>query len=106
MPIIEIKGKRVEVDENGYLVNADDWSRDISEHFASEEGIKKLTDDHWKLINYMRNTYNKTGFPPVPIEACKRTGLNRDCVQDLLSISIRRAYRIAGLPQIITGDVG
>ncbi len=43
----------VEVDENGYLVNMDDWSEELAKEIAKEIGIE-LTEDHMKVIRYIR----------------------------------------------------
>ena len=38
MPI-EVDGKTVETTENGFLVNAEDWSEAVGQAIADDEGI-------------------------------------------------------------------
>lgn len=52
----EINGKTIEHNEGGYLVNIEDWTKDVAEHLAEEEGLS-LTDKHWDLINYLRDEF-------------------------------------------------
>ena len=49
---IEVNGKQIEVDEEGYLSDLSQWEKDIAEVMAKEDGIK-LEEDHWetKLAN-------------------------------------------------------
>ena len=56
---IEVKGKIIETDEQGYLVNLDDWSEEFVERIAEQDGIE-LYDDHWGLILYFRDYYEET----------------------------------------------
>ena len=57
MPQLEIAGKTYEVDEDGFLQELDKWSKDFAQGYANVEGIEgTLTEDHWKLIEYIRTT--------------------------------------------------
>lgn len=49
-----INGKAVEVNAEGFLVNATDWSKEFAEAVAKEEGLEQLTDAHWKVIEFSR----------------------------------------------------
>lgn len=40
----------------GYLINLDDWSEEVSEAIASQDGIA-LKDEHMGLIDYCRDYY-------------------------------------------------
>jgi len=54
MPFIEVKETKIEVNEEGFLANHEDWAKEVAELLAKEEeGIKNLTDDHWAVINYI-----------------------------------------------------
>ena len=57
MPI-EVNGKSLEVDEEGYLSNLNDWEKDVAEIMAKEDGID-LGDDHWEIINFLREYYEE-----------------------------------------------
>lgn len=53
---IEVNGKSVETTDSGFLVNQEDWDKDVAEVIAAEESIT-LTDKHWDLINYLREEF-------------------------------------------------
>ena len=43
----------VERTENGYLVNASDWTEEIAAELFAEEEID-ATDKHWDIVRYVR----------------------------------------------------
>ncbi len=56
----EVNGKTIEADENGYLVNIDDWTEDVGRAIAAAEDVE-LTDKAWDVINYLRDEYINNG---------------------------------------------
>lgn len=48
-----LAGKTVQVTDEGYLVNASDWSKDLAAEMAKEMGIE-LTDKHFAVLEYLR----------------------------------------------------
>lgn len=46
-------GKTLEVTNEGYLVNASEWNREIAAEMAKEEGIE-LTAKHYEVLEYLR----------------------------------------------------
>jgi tRNA 2-thiouridine synthesizing protein E len=51
-----IAGNTVQVNEEGYLTNLDEWNREIGEAIAQEAGVT-MTDDHWKVIDFLQEQY-------------------------------------------------
>ncbi|MDD4108010.1 MAG: TusE/DsrC/DsvC family sulfur relay protein [Prolixibacteraceae bacterium] len=49
-------GKTVEVTAEGYLVNSDEWSKEIAVEMAKEDGLE-LTDKHFEVLEYLRKEY-------------------------------------------------
>ncbi len=47
-------------DAEGYLVDPADWTEDFAEKVARSEGIE-LTDEHWKVIRFMRGWLDQHG---------------------------------------------
>jgi len=64
MPYIEFKGKQIEIDEDGYLKNLDDWTPELSEYMAQQDGLT-LTEQHWEVINFLRDYYQKYQIAPM-----------------------------------------
>jgi len=60
---LEVNGRVIPTDEQGYLHDFDDWSEEVAEALASRDGIK-LYDDHWGLILYFRDYYRTTSCRP------------------------------------------
>ena len=60
----EIAGKTVEIDGEGFMVNPNDWTKDMAPVLAQEEGIDELTEQHWKVIEFSRNDFAKKGEAP------------------------------------------
>lgn len=48
-----LAGKTVEVTDEGYLVNREDWTKEIAIEIAKEQGIE-LTEKHFEVIEYLR----------------------------------------------------
>lgn len=64
MPTMELAGKQVEVDEDGYMTNLDDWTKDMATAMAQKDGIT-LSDSHWEIINFLRDYYQKYQIAPM-----------------------------------------
>ncbi|MBI3429016.1 MAG: TusE/DsrC/DsvC family sulfur relay protein [Actinobacteria bacterium] len=60
MPIIEIAGRQVNVNEEGFLTEYDEWSEEIAKALAAQIEID-LTDEHWKAIKFLREDYKTEG---------------------------------------------
>ncbi len=58
-----VKGKVVETNEQGFLLNLNDWSEEFAAALAEHEGIT-LYVDHWELIWYFRDYYAETQSTP------------------------------------------
>ena len=64
MAVKTIAGAQVNVSEEGYLEDMDQWNESIAKEIADEIGIE-LTDKHFEVLNYLRE---KTGA------GCRREG--------------------------------
>ena len=100
MPIFEVAGKQYEVDEDGFLENPEVWNQDVACDFASSEGVTELTENHWKVINYLRNYYLQFGIAPMIRKLCKETGFKLNEIYALFpSGPAKGACKLAGLPK-------
>jgi dissimilatory sulfite reductase related protein len=57
----KVKGVTYEVNEEGYLLEPEKWSKDYAVEIAKEEGIDPLTDAHWKVIDFSRQSASTSG---------------------------------------------
>ncbi len=104
--ILSFQGKDIPVDENGHLVNSDDWSEALANHFATLDGIN-LSKKHWRVIRFIREYYLRYKTVPMPKVIIK--GLNKKEGAELYTIRslytlfpnspMRRACRYSGIPQ-------
>lgn len=100
MPYINVKGQQIEVDEDGFLVDPEMWSADVVAAFAAVEDIAELTEDHWKVINYLRDYYKQFGIAPMIRKLCKETGFSLKQIYELFpSGPAKGACKLAGLPK-------
>ena len=53
-----IAGKVINVNEEGYLTNMDEWTEDIAREMAKEDSID-LTPRHFDVLNYLRDQQRK-----------------------------------------------
>ncbi len=56
-----IAGLTVAVDAEGFLQQPEQWTKEIAEQIARDQGITGLTERHWAVIEYMRSRYLETG---------------------------------------------
>ena len=106
MPNIDFKGKQIEVDDDGYIINLDDWSPELAEQFASEDGVT-LTEAHWEVINFLRDYYQKYQIAPMikilVKELGKAMGKEKGNTKYLYELypagPAKQACRYAGLPK-------
>lgn len=101
MPIIEGKGKKLEVNEEGFLVNPKQWDKEVAELLAEEEeGIQELTEDHWAVIDYIRHYYLEKNLAPMVRKVCRTTGFQLRYIYELFpSGPAKGACKVAGLPK-------
>jgi tRNA 2-thiouridine synthesizing protein E len=51
-------GQSVEVNDEGYMEDASQWTKEIAAEMAKEEGID-LTDKHYEVLEFLRNANEK-----------------------------------------------
>lgn len=100
MSAIEIDGQQIEVDEDGFIQEPDKWSEALAAAIAVTEDVPELTDDHWKVINYLRDYYQQFGIAPMIRKLCKETGYPLKEIYEMFpSGPAKGACKIAGLPK-------
>ena len=106
MSTIEVNGKTYETDEEGYLVNLTDWDVDVANYIAKTENID-MTDQHWEVINFLREYYNEYQIAPAVRVLTKVIGKqlgpekgNSQYLYELFPYGpAKQACKIAGLPK-------
>lgn len=92
----------LERDVDGYLMNIDDWSVNVAEQLAREEGIEELTARHWKLIAAIRFHYERYGESPGCHDILIESGFTKKDMYELFPpFGYKSAYKVARLPKPI-----
>jgi TusE/DsrC/DsvC family sulfur relay protein len=93
--------KTIEVNEDGFLVHPEEWDRKVAEILArEEEGIENLTDEHWAVIDYIRQYYLENSNAPMVRSLCKATQFSLKRIYELFpSGPAKGACKLAGLPK-------
>ena len=101
MPFLNFNGKQLAVNEEGFLADPDEWNQEVAAFLAKEEeGIDALNDNHWSVINFIREYYLEKNLAPMVRLICKTTGLKLREIYDLFpSGPAKGAAKLAGLPK-------
>ncbi len=102
----ECNGVTIETDEEGYITDISLWSRELAIRIAEEENIE-MDDDHWEVVNFLRNYYEEYQIAPavrVLTKAIKKTlGVEKGNSKYLYELfpygPAKQACKIAGLPK-------
>ncbi len=84
-------------DEDGFLIDASQWTESLAVQIAELDGLEPLTDSHWRVIHHIRERYFRVGGLPAMRLVCRATGLARGDIHRLFG-GCRAIWRIAGLP--------
>ena len=88
------------LDEDGFMKAMSGWSRSMAVELAEKNEIGPLTEDHWKVIEYVKSYFEKCGTGPPVVKIGKNTGLKAGEICRLFPCGVvRGAYRLAGLPR-------
>lgn len=97
MATMTVSGQAIEVNDEGFLVNPDDWNEEVAKSLAETEDIT-LTDEHWKVLNFMRDDFKANGKVPT-IRRMKTAGgvPVKDIYRLFPNGPAKKAAKIAGL---------
>lgn len=63
MTSLEVAGKTIPVDKEGYLKDLADWDEVVAEAIASAENVT-LTEAHWEIIQLLKRFYEQFEHAP------------------------------------------
>ena len=91
----------VQTDDEGYLVDPDQWSETVAEALARKENIV-LTDAHWAVIRFVRENFAERRIIPdarfVLKHLAETRGLDRNALFRLFPYGyVKQACKIAGM---------
>ncbi len=95
----QIAGKTINVTEEGYLTDQSQWTKEVAQAIAVEEGIT-LTDAHWKVIDFLKKDFAATGTLASMRRINKTGGIpTKDLYELFPDGPLKKAARISGLPK-------
>ena len=102
----ELNGVTYETDEDGYLVNLDQWNKDVGEYLAKSESLE-MSDAHWEVVNFLREYYEEYKIAPMirilTKAIAKKLGADKGNTKYLYELypggPAKQACKIAGLPK-------
>ena len=98
MPTREIAGKTVQVNDEGFMTNPAEWNKDIAAVIAAEENIAELTPEHWKVIDFCRQSAVTSGKAPTLRTITTGTGITTKEMFTLFPKGpAKKVARISGL---------
>jgi len=88
----------VKFNTEGYMADANAWTREIALELATLEGIDALTEAHWKIIDFCRQTGLSSGKAPTLRQITTGTGIS---TKELFALypkgPAKKVAKIAGL---------
>ncbi len=68
--------ENITVNDEGFMTDPNEWTKEIAEAIAKQEGIETLTEDHWKIIDFCRQAGEESGSAPTLRQITTGTGLS------------------------------
>ena len=88
------------LDEEGFLTSAHNWTREVAQRLADQKMPDGLNEDHWKVVNYMRQYFIEYGSVPPVRKLSRDTGISLRELNRLFPEGLTKgACRIAGIPR-------
>lgn len=96
----------IPTDNDGFLVNLEDWSPEVANDIAMKEGIA-LSEAHWEVLNALRDFYHEFDLSPAmrPLTRYLKANLGPDKATSIYLLTLfpgspaKIAAKIAGLPR-------
>ncbi|WP_181298569.1 TusE/DsrC/DsvC family sulfur relay protein [Pseudomonas sp. Q2-TVG4-2] len=74
MNALMVNGTDVAVDQEGFLIDLDDWSEPVAEALAEAAGLA-LDTEHWEILHLLREFYREFQLSPATRPLIKYTAL-------------------------------
>jgi tRNA 2-thiouridine synthesizing protein E len=93
-----IAGRTVQVNDEGFMTDPFEWTREIAVELARDEGIDPLTEAHWKVVEFCRQSAKDSGRAPTLRQITTGTGVT---TKDLFALypkgPAKKVAKISGL---------
>ena len=91
--------KTYQVDTEEFLADFNEWDENFARGMAPKAGIVSgLSEDHWKIIHFIRDGFKETGKCPLVYETCRVNRLHLQELKNLFPAGyLRGACKLAGV---------
>ena len=93
-----LAGVNVDVNDEGYMTDSSQWTKEVAEAIAAEEGVS-LTEKHFEVLDFIRNKVADGATLTI-------RGINKSGVVDAKSFyqmfpgaPLKKSTKIAGVPK-------
>lgn len=97
-----INSKNIHTNEEGYLTDFNEWTADVAETIAQEEGVGTLTPKHWDIIKYLQDQHQKK--IALTIRKIGASGITD--IKEFYALfpggPLKKATKIAGIPKPVS----
>ncbi len=60
MAVATIANHEVQIDDEGFMTNYDEWDEEVGAALAAQIGIE-MTEDHWRVVKFLREDFKDQG---------------------------------------------
>lgn len=100
MPEFQFDGCSFVTDEDGFIQEPARWTRDLAAALARAEGVPDLTEEHWRVLDYLRSYWLQYDTAPMIRKLVRATGLPLQRIYELFPAGpAMGACKVAGLPR-------
>ena len=105
MPIFEYNGRTIQINDEGYLENFDEWDETVACALAEREGVSKtcpMNQEQLEILRFIREYYKKFNSVPIVRAVCTNVHQPQKCEYIQFPDPITTC-KIAGIPKVETG---
>ena len=100
MPTQTLAGVAVDLNEEGFFTDPNQWTEAMVPELAAADGIDQLTAEHWQVIKFMRREYLANGTGPTVRALGKTSGVSvKELYQLFPKGPAKEAAKLAGIPK-------
>ncbi|MCT4623970.1 MAG: TusE/DsrC/DsvC family sulfur relay protein [Schleiferiaceae bacterium] len=94
-----IAGKEINVNEEGYLTDFQEWNEEIAKEIANQEEVGDLGERHWTVLKYLQDQHKND--VALTIRKVGKSGVTD--IKEFYALfpggPLKKATKIAGIPK-------
>jgi len=98
MPVINYGSIKINVDDEGFLVNSNEWNETVACALAENAGVEELTKERIEILKFIHEYYKQFNYFPILNAVCKNVRQPKNCVNEQFFAPLT-AWKLAGLPK-------